>query len=303
MNLNAAPEPLKTQCLNAGVPAGGSGDTGLQELAHVGGNAKLQPETAKIFTTGVVIEPQIVRNLSFTVDYYNIKVDNLIGTVGVPAILAGCYPTSGTPVQDYCSKVVRAPGSGRILFVEDFNQNVGDLTTEGIDFAGRYAIPSSAGRFSLGFDANWLLKYDRTQSVGTTTQTIHGKGTFDLGALPTFKGNLVGGWSLAGFTVGATGRYIRSFKECAAADLTSSGGLCYTNPSGLSRETGDYATLDLNASYTLASLVGRTVFLVGVNNVFDPAPKYAYAAPLANSDPSTYDFVGRFVYGRLQHTF
>jgi hypothetical protein len=28
-----------------------------------------------------------------------------------------------------------------------------------------------------------------------------------------------------------------------------------------------------------------------------------YAAPLANSDPTIYDYVGRFVYGRVQHTF
>jgi hypothetical protein len=28
-----------------------------------------------------------------------------------------------------------------------------------------------------------------------------------------------------------------------------------------------------------------------------------YAAPLANSDPSAYDYMGRFVYGRIQHAF
>jgi hypothetical protein len=28
-----------------------------------------------------------------------------------------------------------------------------------------------------------------------------------------------------------------------------------------------------------------------------------YSAPLANSDPATYDYVGRFLYGRVQHTF
>ena len=40
-----------------------------------------------------------------------------------------------------------------------------------------------------------------------------------------------------------------------------------------------------------------------VNNVFNEAPQFVYAAPLANSDPNTYDFVGRFVYGRVQHAF
>ena len=62
-------------------------------------------------------------------------------------------------------------------------------------------------------------------------------------------------------------------------------------------------TVDLHASYALSSTVGRTVVLVGVSNVFDKAPQFVYSAPLANSDPSVYDFLGRFVYGRVQHTF
>ncbi len=49
--------------------------------------------------------------------------------------------------------------------------------------------------------------------------------------------------------------------------------------------------------------MGKTLFLVGMNNVFDKAPQYVYSAPLANSDPTIYDFVGRFVYGRIQQTF
>jgi hypothetical protein len=40
-----------------------------------------------------------------------------------------------------------------------------------------------------------------------------------------------------------------------------------------------------------------------MNNVFDKAPQFVCAAPLANSDPNTYDFGGRFVYGPVQHTF
>ena len=66
---------------------------------------------------------------------------------------------------------------------------------------------------------------------------------------------------------------------------------------------GHNVTVDLNASYTLSSGLGRTLLLVGVNNVFDQSPQYVYAAPLANSDPNTYDFVGRYVYTRVQHTF
>ena len=32
-------------------------------------------------------------------------------------------------------------------------------------------------------------------------------------------------------------------------------------------------------------------------------PPYIYSAALANSDPATYDYVGRYFYGRVQHKF
>jgi hypothetical protein len=288
--------------VKTGVPSAGSGDSGSQVLARAGGNTDLKAEKARVFTAGVVIQPQIIRNLSITVDYYNIKVDNMIGNVGVPSILAGCYPgASGQQIVDYCNSIQRAP-NGLILYVNDINYNLGQNTSAGIDFAARYALPTPVGRFGLAFDGTYLLYYDRTLFLATGTRTIHGRGNYDLGALPTFKANAAASWALAGFKATANGRFVRSFKECAGPDGTSDGGLCYVE--GVpSRRVGTNAVLDLNASYTFASTAGRTMIVAGVNNVFDKAPQYVYSAPLANSDPSIYDYLGRYFYGRVQHTF
>ena len=64
-----------------------------------------------------------------------------------------------------------------------------------------------------------------------------------------------------------------------------------------------YYQLDVHAGYTLTSTLGRTTLFAGVINVTDKAPPYIYSAALANSDPSTYDYIGRYVYGRIQHRF
>jgi iron complex outermembrane recepter protein len=303
-DLSTVSTAVKNQCIATGVPATGSGDRGQQQLARQGGNPNLKAETAKIFTAGVVVEPRAVRNLSITLDYYHIDVDDLVGTIGVPAILAGCYPTNGaTPAN--CDLITRAPGSGRILFITDTNHNVGSQSTAGIDFAVRYAIPTPVGRFGLGLDGTWLEHFDRSQVIGTTLQTINGKGNFDLGALPQWKFNVGATWRFGGWSAAALARYVGTFKECSTPppDLSSSGGLCYAAPNLPARQVGHNWTVDLNASYTLLSGIGKTLLLVGVNNVFDQAPQYVYAAPLANSDPNTYDFLGRYVYSRLQHTF
>ena len=296
---------LKAQCVAHGAPAGGSGDSGNQELAHVGGNANLSAETARIFTSGVVLQPRVMRDLSVTVDYYSMWIDDAVGSTGLPAILRGCYPgPGGSSFEPYCNLITRSP-DGTILFVTDLNKNLAQTRTSGVDFAVRYALPSEIGRFGLAFDGNWLLKFDRDQVVGPT---IHGKGNYDLGPLPALKFNVGANWRLGGLSAGAIARYVGSFKECSAFDSDSGhflsvGGLCWLDPTAPARQVGHNWTVDLNASYALRTPVGRTVLMAGVNNVFNQAPQYVYAAPLANSDPTIYDYVGRFVYGRVQHTF
>ncbi len=305
-DLTGASAGLKTQCAKNHVPASGSGDGGAQELTRNGGNPGLNAETANIFTVGVVLTPAMVRDLSITLDYYNIAIDNGVGTIGTAAIIAGCFTgDSGPSYQPYCDLITRA-SNGRIRFVSDINQNVGQNRTSGIDLAVRYAIPSPVGRFGLSFDGNYLAKFDRTLLLATGAQTTHGVGNFDLGALPAIKANAGVNWALAGLNAGVLMRYVGTFKECAnpdPADLSSSGGICTGTDQAYKRQVGHNVVVDLHAGYALASPAGRTSFVVGLNNVFDQAPQYVYSAPLANSDPSIYDFLGRYVYGRVQHTF
>ena len=54
---------------------------------------------------------------------------------------------------------------------------------------------------------------------------------------------------------------------------------------------------------TWALAFGKTTLQLGVNNVLDAAPPVIYNAAAANSDATTYDFVGRLVYLRLAQRF
>jgi hypothetical protein len=53
-----------------------------------GGNPNLLPETAKTYTLGLVGQP--MPNLSFTIDYWSIKLADAIGVVPQPLILQNC---------------------------------------------------------------------------------------------------------------------------------------------------------------------------------------------------------------------
>jgi iron complex outermembrane receptor protein len=295
--------PGSTLAKNCGSAAG-NGSTDTQLRTTNGGNTHLKPETAKTYTAGVVIEPSMVKNLSFTVDYYHIDITNAIATQGAPFILGQCYPSAGNPNPAACALIVR-DAQGFITRINDLNTNVGGTKTAGVDVTARYNLPTEMfGRFGFGVDANFLQFFDQIQPNGTV---IHGRGNFDIGQLnngiqgvyPTVKGLASVVWGLNGFGAGGTVHYIGNIKQCAAADGTSTGGVCYNNPLHMERDVGAYATLDLFTSYAFKTVAGTTSVAVGVNNLFEAAPRTIYGALEPNSDPTAYDFMGRFVYIRL----
>ncbi|MBV9905505.1 MAG: TonB-dependent receptor, partial [Alphaproteobacteria bacterium] len=81
----------------ATVPNAGSGAGGIlacpatQCNNQLGGNAALLAETADTKTFGVVFQPSFFANFNATIDYYDIKVENYVGTYGAQTILGGCY--------------------------------------------------------------------------------------------------------------------------------------------------------------------------------------------------------------------
>ena len=299
-------DPCRGTVGGGGVPpancgdAAGNGDARVQLRAQQGGNPGLKPETSKTFTTGVVIEPRSVRNLSITVDYFRIQLDQTISTIGAAVILAGCYPSNPNVAPRYCDLVRRDPGTGQITNIFNTAQNVGQDKTDGFDVAMRYAVPRELGRFVLAFDGTWLHSYKRTLADASV---LDGRGNYDIAFFPSVK--FVSGvtWSSGGLSAGATSRFASSFTECGSpTGIFSGNGLCSVNRS-YSRRIRSYNAWDLFASYTLPSSAGRTTLAAGVNNLFDRQPSTIYNGFTAASDPTAYDFLGRFVYARASHTF
>ncbi len=309
--------PVPANCFTRdGIGPGGTGDTQTQLRARVGGNPALTPETAKIYTAGVVIEPRWVRGLSATIDYYNIAIDKSIAAIGEQLILNSCYPTNSSATPRYCDLVQRDPTTQRILNVIDINQNVGGDVTDGIDVALNYLLPTEIGRFNFLFDGTWLHKFDRTLGDGSV---IHGKNTYDVssalpggGVYPAFK--FISGirYAYEGLNAGINTRFVSSFHECGTANGVFNGtATCYDRQqpgdvgvdSITSRTVSAYSAWDVFAGYTFPSFAGRTTIGAGVNNVFNASPAVIYNGFLAASDPTLYDFMGRFFYGRISHAF
>jgi outer membrane receptor protein involved in Fe transport len=305
----AAGSALATQCAanlargGGGAVAVNNGDDNTQILSTSGGNTALKPEKADIFTVGLVFQPSMVKGLSLTADYYGIDIRSNIGFITTPVILAGCYPgAGGTPNQAFCDLVKRGP-NGQIRDVTDVLQNVGKLSTQGLDLAGRYVLPTDFGQLGFQVDANVLFKYNQTLSDGTV---VKGLNTYDLGVLPRYKFNLGVSYAMSGFTAALRGRYVAGFHECADASqggISDGSGLCYVpaNQAFPVHQVPFYQTYDVHLAYALKYGFGTATISGGMRNILDqkPAPVYNTAAQ-TNSDPSTYDYVGRVFYVALQ---
>jgi outer membrane receptor protein involved in Fe transport len=298
--------PQRAQCRAQGVPEGGHGATEETQLrSRNGGSPTLQPETAKTFTAGIVLEPRYVRGLSVVLDYYWIKIDNAIQPLGAQYILNQCFLAGDTR---QCPKITR-DSSGFIDRIDDLNANVGGTKTAGMDLGIRYTLPTEVGRFIFGFDGTWLQSYNVTQPDG---KVVRGKGVYDVGILlgngiggvyPTFKalGSLF--WNFREFGAGVTERFVGSFQECPNASGLGGGGLCSDNPTMLARTISAYYQTDISATYQLKIAKSSTTFQAGVRNLFNSAPPRIFNSFTPISDSTGYDFMGRFFYGRVTQTF
>jgi len=301
---NPASATIRDRCIQHGVSTGNSGDPSTQFLSKHQANPNLGPETAKIWTAGIVLQPHQVRGLSLTVDYYNISVDNAITLRGASFILNQCY-TAVVQNPAMCDLVLRNDVGG-IIQINDERANVGAYHTVGFDFAARYDMPVEGyGRFNFIVDANLLRSFRITDEVGVVTNCYDNYDCNGLpvgGANPKLKMNAGVFWSFGGFGAGVSARYIGSYTECGDKN-GDAGGTCSLD-SQHQRRISYYLPVDLFASYTLRNwTAGTTQLVVGLQNVANTDPPFVNNAFAANSDPSTYDYLGRFFYTRLTHNF
>ncbi|MFH7456738.1 TonB-dependent receptor, partial [Pseudomonas syringae group genomosp. 7] len=56
-----------------------------------GSNPELKPETSKTWTAGLVYSPNFVQGLDVSLDWWKIRINNVIAAESVTSILNQCY--------------------------------------------------------------------------------------------------------------------------------------------------------------------------------------------------------------------
>jgi outer membrane receptor protein involved in Fe transport len=144
-----------------------------------GGNPNLAPEESRSYTIGTVITPRFIPRFSLVVDYYDIKISDVISSVTVQQALNNCV--SGTTLNtSACGTLFRngavpsSPGgvpfglrngTGEIGFLQS-SLNYAALEAKGIDFQARYSldlidvIGRDWGRLDYALRGNYLIRQE-----------------------------------------------------------------------------------------------------------------------------------------------
>ena len=163
------------RCIADGVPAAGVVQPNAQIRSLAGGNPGLKPEFGTTKSFGVVYSPSWAPGLNFTLDWYNISLEDVITFRNSQSILTACYGTPGTPgaatstaQRDlFCSFIVR-DATGNILDLRQSQFNLAQGEVEGYDFQATYALPENAwGKFAVQWDNTYSTKNSLFGVIGT----------------------------------------------------------------------------------------------------------------------------------------
>ena len=295
---------VRDLCLATGVP-GAIVDTYQYTTVAIGvvnsGNLALTPEEADTKTFGIVFRPEfsaaLVSDLSLSVDWYDIDITNVIGPISGGTALSKCYNLDGSnptydPANPYCTIINRNATTGGVDTVSTPYFNLGGLHTSGIDAQFDWKIPVGKGSLDLNLIANFLDSYEVKLLQTSAWQEFAGTidGTQNGGIpLPDWKALTSLGYRVGGFESTVRWRHLPKMDDVTTV----------TRPASPAAGVPAYDAFDLSLAY---SFTEKLQLRGGVNNALDEDPPIV-GATIGQTQPGTYDIIGRYYYLGMRANF
>ena len=304
------PQYTQAQCANTGVTAAQYGklteNPASQYNDIYGGNLNLKPEIADTNSFGVVITPAGLPGFTAAFDWYDIKLKDGIGVLGMNDILNQCAQTGDATL---CSLIHRdqygslwLTGNG---YVTHLNMNISKIEREGIDANLTWSVPMG----------NSLLDFSLIGSYYSKVFVDTGVYSYDCAGLygescapapsPKWRHFFRASWTTgpATFTVGW--RMIGAVKQEFGSDQPA-----LANPEFVpyyaalhADKFPAYHYVDLAFAYKFGKVAN---FTIGVNNIADKEPPMGWGWGLGGNNAGfqgTYDYAGRYIHSSLTFNF
>jgi iron complex outermembrane receptor protein len=267
------------------------------------GNTDLRPEIARNNSFGIVLsQPSWAPGLNLSVDYYDIKVNNVISTLSIQQEVDLCVAGN----QEICSAMqLNSPGNNYVT-VQNFN--LASLHNKGVDIEGayranmdRFGLP---GRVTLRGLATRTLHFITDSGVVGTIPS-EGAGV-NLGATPKWKLLATQSWDgLLGDKLSLTlserwfsdGVYSNEYIECQTNCPVST----LIHPTIYDNKMKGATYVDLGGSYNVSK---QMMLYFKIDNLTDRDPEPApQANPSFAINPTLYDVVGRTYRAGMRYSF
>jgi len=262
-----------------------------QAQAITGGNPNLTPEESQSWTFGFVANAPFGTSYSFledlyvSVDYWSIELENVIAAVGATTIIQRCFNRdNANPTYDinneWCQLFERSASNGGIENLQTTSRNQSFINTSGVDFVvGWNRDFGSIGTYGLNFVTTWVEKFEsQTTAVDPVNDFVGTIGSGTGSSTPEWRFTLTNSWEWENVSAQLVTRYIDGMDHA----VTVTGGTAAGVPATWYNDIR--VNYDLNESISLRA---------GVNNVLNQDPRLYSPNVQANTDPSTYDVLGR----------
>jgi iron complex outermembrane recepter protein len=254
------------------------------------GNPDLKPEIAKTLTIGGVFSPSFLHGFSMSIDYYRIRVNDMIEALTPQQIIDSCLAAGGSGVPA-CDQIVRATPTSFPSLIRIVPNNIAFLKTAGIDIDASYRTQLGNGTLSARLYANYISKFDVQQFAGAAIAHLDGVNVVisNPAGYPKWRGNLTLDYTNGPFGVTISEQYIHKMR------------LGIPIPAGTPTTFVDGHVpavwyTDLAVRVTIPHGKGHVELFGAVNNLFDKDPPLIPGTiPGVNlpTNIAIYDFIGR----------
>jgi iron complex outermembrane receptor protein len=159
-------------CAADGIPDDHVASVGPSVLTG-GGLGVLTAETSEAFSFGVIWQPAFAE-LSLSVDYFDILVEDEVDKIGGSRIVAGCYNSEFFPNEPLCNQFDRSAADAAlpntITEIRDSFINVAKQQVRGIDFTGEWSTDLPSGWGNLAIDTQWTFNMEDTVALFDETE-------------------------------------------------------------------------------------------------------------------------------------
>ena len=292
---NIGPSYTQAQCANTGLPASLYGSD-LKSPADqynilTGGNPNLVPEESESTTIGIVLTPDAIPGLTLTLDYFDIVVEDKIGTIPASTSLKNCLET-GNPT--FCNLIERDPIAGTLWVspgqIITTNTNVAEESMTGFDLIFDYMLETGLGPIDIKGITTFTESNELTVMPGEAAIECAGYYGKSCGKnpMPEVAGNYTASLSRGNLDYVFGMRYLGETEDL--------------NTTAIDFEDKTY--FDVTVNYQFSDSMS---FTAGASNILDEDPVYTSSAGTApgngNTFPGYFDALGTYVFVNISYSY